>query len=149
MPQASFSTIAQLLEVLESLRGRTLRSGTAWNPAQVLQHCAQSVDGSLRGYPKVLPGILRATVGRVVVGRMLSKGVMRHNLVGPLPGGPPLDPTVDAQHALQRLLSSVTAFEAHGGPLQPHVLFGVLEKGAYGRYHVLHMADHFRELSWD
>jgi hypothetical protein len=46
--------------------------------------------------------------------------------------------------AVARLVAALDRFEAHTGPLQPHFAYGVLDKAAYTRAHLMHLANHWQ-----
>ena len=49
--------------------------------------------------------------------------------------------------SLDRLLTSISTFEAWTGTTAPHVVFGRVDKDRYARYHALHIADHFTDFA--
>lgn len=118
-----------------------------WTTSQILQHCAQSVEMSLDGYPQLKPAFVRATVGKWVARRFLRRGYLGHGVTAPVPGAPALDPELDAAQAKARLLAALDRFEAHEGPLAPHFVFGALDKDDFGRMHALHLSDHFADAA--
>ena len=117
--------------------------GGPWTLAQTLHHCAESIESSLTGYPRLKPAIVRATIGALVKRRFLGRGAMRHNLAAPLPGGPP--PTDGPpDEAVARLRRAIDAFARHDGPLAPHPVYGACTKAEYDALHAMHIADHLR-----
>lgn len=109
---------------------------------QVLLHCAQSIDYSLGGFPQMKPKLVRATVGRLVAGRFLSRGRMSHNLAAPVPGAPAIPAQGELDRAWQMLLDALDRFERHTGPMHDHFIFGRLSKDDFARLHAMHIADH-------
>jgi hypothetical protein len=117
--------------------------GGSWTLAQTLHHCAESIESSLTGYPKLKPAFVRATIGALVKRRFLGRGAMRHDLTAPLPGGaPPTDGPVDA--AIARLRRAIEAFARYDGALAPHPVYGACTKAEYDALHAMHIADHLR-----
>jgi hypothetical protein len=112
----------------------------------VLEHCAESIECSLKGYPKLKPAWLRATIGRLVKRRFLSRGAMSHNRKAGLPGMPPIGGDTPIPAALQRLHDAIAAFSEHDGPLAPHPVFGRCTKDEYARLHAMHVTDHLGGL---
>ncbi|HZT56441.1 MAG TPA: DUF1569 domain-containing protein, partial [Burkholderiaceae bacterium] len=55
--------------------------------------------------------------------------------------GQPLGP------ALERAIAALRAFDAHAGALQPHFAYGALDKPAYTRAHLMHLANHWNEAA--
>jgi hypothetical protein len=70
-------------------------------------------------------------------------GAMRHSLSEAIPGAPALVATEATSTAL-RLLQALARFETWTGTLAPHFAYGALDKHAYTRAHLMHLADHRR-----
>ena len=135
--------LAQAREALQKLRtagASTPSRGMTLH--QVLLHCAQSIDYSLRGFPRMKSKFVRATVGRIVVGRFLSAGRMSHNLAAPVPGAPAIPEQGELERAWTELFAALDRFEKHEGLLHEHFIFGALSKESFGRLHAMHIADH-------
>ena len=113
-----------------------------WTWAQVLVHCAQSIECSMKGFPKLKPKFIRSTVGRIVAGSFLRKGALSHDTTASIPGleDPPDGIELDA--AWERLSKAIEDFEGFEGELQPHFIFGDVPKTEYGQLHAMHIADH-------
>lgn len=142
-PVHTFPTLASAAEaVKQALRGH--RSRGAWSLAQVLDHAAQSIEYSMRGYPQMKSAVFRATVGSAAFAVFDSRGAMRHGLDEPIPGAPALGADVDA--AGGRLLKAMQEFERFDGVLQPHFAYGSLDKAQYTRAHLMHLANHWQEV---
>ena len=43
---------------------------------QTALHCARSIEYAVQGYPKMKPAFVRATIGKLVLGRFLKSGFM-------------------------------------------------------------------------
>ena len=68
-----------------------------------------------------------------------------HDLAAPIPGAAPL--TASDWHApAERLKAAITRFQAHTGTLKPHFAYGALDKAAYARAHLMHLADHWQHF---
>ena len=61
------------------------RSSDNFNLPQMLNHAAQSVEYSLRGFPQMKPALFRHTVGSAAFAMFDARGVMRHALAEPIP----------------------------------------------------------------
>lgn len=118
-----------------------LAPGSAWNLSQTLQHCAQTVEYSVTGYPRLRPALYRATVGAIAKRVFLARGAMRHPLGAEIDGAPPLDPDLPVPAALDRLAAAVTAFAAHGEPA-PHPAYGRCTHDEMAALHGMHLAEH-------
>lgn len=143
----AFDSVASALKTLEALKRAAPRMAGAWDLPQVLHHAAQSVEYSLQGFPAPKPAWFRATVGPAAFSLFSARGRMSHALDEPIPGAPgierglPLDPAVD------RALAALQAFDRHTGPLAPHFAYGALDKPAYARAHLMHLANHWQETA--
>lgn len=120
--------------------------GNPWNLSQVLQHLAQSIEYSLRGFPALKAGWFRATLGSAAFAVFDARGEMSHSLDEPIPGAPTLDGLLALKSSIDRLLAAMDAFEAHAGPLQPHFAYGELSKPQYQRAHLMHIANHWQQF---
>jgi hypothetical protein len=137
----SFDDVLRELDRLEqSLPAPT----TGWSLFKTLSHCAQSIEYSVHGYPRLKPAVLRKTVGKLVARRFLAQGRMRHDCAAPIPGAPPLEDQGDTPAAIARLRAAIDTFRRHEGELAPHLVFDRLPRPDYERIHALHIADHLR-----
>ena len=116
-----------------------------WSIAQVLSHCAQSMEYSLIGFPLDKPVWFQATLGRVVLAKFLRQGYMSHDVQAGIPGAPP-PADLEPRAALARLIASIDAFEAHRGTFAPHFAYGHVDKARYGRVQAMHIAQHLESF---
>ena len=144
---APFNSLAQARTAVQGLATRAARTSAGWPLPQVLAHLAQSIEFSITGFPELKSGLFRATVGRAAFAVFDARGAMTHPLDQPIPGAPDLAGQTDLAAAAQRLVAAIDAFEAHTGALQPHFAYGALDRVAYARAHLMHIADHWRELA--
>ena len=143
----TFANIASARRWLETLaREVDARSLTEWPLPRVLEHCAQSIEFSLHGFPQAEPEWFQASVGALAFAVFNRRGRMRHSLVEPIPGAPELL-SVDLAHSVQRLDRAFIDFEAHQGALMPHFAYGPLNKARYTRAHLMHLANHAEEIA--
>lgn len=146
-PIPGFDSFAQARDWLGELAANpAARSLTDWPLAQVLEHCAQSVEFSMTGFPQPKSALFQETAGALAFAAFNRRGAMRHGLTEAIPGAPALVAT-DLAAAAQRLLAAFAAFEAHAGPLRPHFAYGALDKGRYTRAHLLHLANHAQRIA--
>ncbi|HZS42229.1 MAG TPA: DUF1569 domain-containing protein [Polyangia bacterium] len=117
-----------------------------WTAAQVLIHCAQSIEYSLSGFPRNKSRLFQSVLGRLALGKFLRQGYMRHNLKAPIPGAP-LPEAIDPEAARNRLLKAIADFQAHDGAFAPHFAYGPVEKSRYDRVQAMHIADHLASFA--
>lgn len=138
--------IGALIDELDALRTRELRTTGAWSSYKVFTHLAQSIDYSLHGYPSLKPAWFRSSLGSAAFFAFETAGTMKHSLDEPIPGAAEIPAKGDSADALQRLIVSLERFVAHRGALHPHFAYGALSKGEFAHAHVLHVRDHLREF---
>lgn len=144
----SFSTLASAEEELGRLAAaKTLHAGATWTWAQTLEHCAQSIEYSMAGFPESKSKLFQSTVGPVALRVFSWRGRMTHDLAEPIPGAPALAVGSNAEAALMRLRDSIAAFRNWSKPLQPHFAYGALGKQEYELAHAMHLANHFSQFS--
>ena len=134
-----------LLEQLHSLQHKELTSSGSWNPSQVFQHLAQSVQGSFQGYPEHKAAWFTHSVGPVALKAFKTAGAMHHPLDEVIPGMPQLDATIPTQQALQSLLQALEQF-TQSTTLTPHFAYGVLHHQDYQAAHVMHIRQHLQQI---
>jgi hypothetical protein len=141
-----FAGLDEAMREVERLSQATVHAlppATAWNWSETLEHCAQSIEFSLHGFPAPKSALFQNTLGAAAIHLFALRGRMSHNLAEPIPGAPALDASApDASAALARLRQAVRDFTAHMGPLQPHFAYGALDKARYEQAHAMHLANH-------
>ncbi|MEJ6000579.1 DUF1569 domain-containing protein [Paucibacter soli] len=121
--------------------------GSQWNLAQMLQHAAQSIEYSMQGFPEPKPAWFQATLGSTAFAFFDARGQMSHTLDEPIPGAPALDAERSLKSSVQRLLDAMDAFAAFKGEFKPHFAYGKLDRNQYQRAHLMHLANHWQQLS--
>lgn len=139
-------TIDATLREVERLTALGLVSAGAWTAAQVLTHCAQSVEFSLDGFPVSKSALFKSTVGAAAFAVFARRGQMRHALDEPIPGAPELSSNRTLAAAGQRLRDALLRFDRHDGELAAHFAYGALTKSQYAMAHALHWRNHLDEL---
>src|SRR4051812_38987074 len=135
----SFAAVEGALQELE--KARSARLAGSWTVAQMLAHCAQSIDYSLDGYPTARSALFRKTVGPLALKRFISKGEMSHDLEAAIPGAPELkDGTL--QEGVARLRDAISRFQSHQGEVAHHFAYGKVAREAYEKVHAMHIANH-------
>lgn len=139
-------TLPAAMQLLERLVQASLHSVAGWPPAMVFNHCAQSVDYSIDGYPQLKPAWFRHTAGPLAFSVFAARGAMRHPLDEAIPGAPELNEPGEVRVALARLQLAFARFAAHRGPLAAHFAYGELSHDEYALAHVLHLYNHLALL---
>lgn len=148
--ELQFTSLAAASAALAQLKAApALRNQGGMSPFRTLQHCAQSIEYSLHGYPLLKPAAFRATLGPLAARFFLLRGKMRHDVSEPIPGALAISETGDLGQAFARLERAIAAFQAAvstGQALQPHFAYGDVDASDYARLHAFHLAEHFSTL---
>lgn len=141
----TFATLDDALTEMKRLAAAPALSSSsaAWSWAQTLNHCAQSIEFSITGYPQAQSALFQRTIGAAAFAVFAWRGRMTHDVAEPIPGAPALDTPADPQAAQERLQLAIEAFNFWPGPLQPHFAYGMLTKQEYEQAHAMHLANHF------
>jgi hypothetical protein len=145
-PVGTFADFDAVRRALSAL-GPQARTTAGWPLAQVLQHAAQSIEFSLDSFPTPKSALFQSTIGKGAWSFFNARGRMSHSLTEPIPGAPTLDPALPLERAATRLVAAIERFERHAGALQPHFAYGALDKRAYTRAHLMHLANHWTEVA--
>ncbi len=146
-PVQGFASLAAARQAIDALLASPgWRSTGSFNLPQTLNHLAQSVEYSMRGFPQAKPALFQATVGAAAFAFFDARGAMRHSLAEAIPGAPPLPAEDKLPAAAARLQAALLEFEGHLGGLAPHFAYGPLDKLQYTRAHLMHLANHWTEL---
>lgn len=129
-------------DLLRTLEGKALVSVNGWSPAEVFNHCAQSIEYSISGYPELKPTWFRSSVGPLAFSVFAARGAMRHPLNEAIPGAASLSEPASQAQALNRLQQAFSNFSAYQGELQPHFAYGALSHADYAEAHVMHLYNH-------
>jgi hypothetical protein len=142
--QLIFKSLGEALSELDRLtRAEALQPAPAWNWTQTLNHCAQSVEYSMTGFPQAKSQVFQRTVGTTAFKVFSWRGRMTHDLGEPIPGAPLLDASTPVAAAVERLKQAALAFTHWTAPLRPHFAYGELSKAEYEQAHAMHLANHF------
>jgi len=145
VPSAPATKPAPLDQLDQHLDGLTdVAAPGTWTLAQALAHCAQSIEYSIAGYPRLRSGLFRATIGPIVKRKFLRAGRMSHDIAAPVAGAPELPATLTFAAARDRLRAAIGAFRAHPGPFAPHLAYGPCTKEEYAALHLMPLDDHLR-----
>lgn len=145
-PAPAALSLAAAQQLLAGLADKRLVSLAGWSPAEVFNHCAQSIEYSIAGYPQLKPAWFRGSVGPLAFSLFAARGAMRHSLDEAIPGAAALSEPASQALALQRLQRAFGEFAGYRGELQPHFAYGALSHADYAQAHVLHLYDHLSRI---
>lgn len=139
-----FTRLEDALKELESIASakKVIVSGT-WDLAQILTHCAESIEYSMIGFPKHKPAIIRKTIGRIVFKKFSSQGYMSHDLNAPIPGAPSVSTGNSLKDSVNRLIKAIGDFKSFKGEYKIHFVYDSLTKEEWEKAHAMHIANHF------
>ena len=141
--QLRFASLAAASDELARLaEAKELVSSAASGWGQTLDHCAQSIEFSMNGFPQSKSALFQRTIGAAAIGVFAWRGRMTHDLSEPIPGAPALDAGADPVQAVERLRASMRKFASWSQPLRPHFAYGALSKPEYEAAHAMHLANH-------
>lgn len=148
MNKVMLGTLEEAKQELSRIQQGEVRSVGTWSAYEMLAHCAQTIEYAMSGYPVMKPKVVRSTIGRVAIRKFLKQGYMKHSLTAHVPGAHKPEGKGTAQEGAALLAQVIDSFQAYKGPLQPHLLFGNLDKSEYDQYFAMHIADHLSELEY-
>jgi len=123
------------------------RSQMPWSVAQTIDHLAQSVEMSVRGYPLHKSRAFRRTLGAAMFAILKARAAMwSHDLTEPMPGAARFLPSLAVHGACRRLLAALDLFELSPDPLQEHFIYGRLTRDEYIVAHCMHVQAHARAI---
>ena len=143
---AAFGSISSAVRTLEALKNQPARTLGAWDLAHVLHHAAQSIEYSIIGFPAPKPAWFRSSVGPLAFAVFSARGRMSHGLDESIPGAPDIAQGMPLGAAVDHAVAALQAFDRHGSALAPHFAYGALDKPAYTRAHLMHLANHWNEV---
>ncbi len=134
----SFRDLEQEIEKIEKAVG--LKTTGVWSVYQILQHLTDMLHGSMHGFPKHQPKIVRMTVGKYMYKKIIKSGMMRQGY--PNASAPAKREDAPIQPAIQRLRSMITEFENFNGHMAMHPFFDRLNKEEWTNLHLIHFSLH-------
>ncbi|MCW7490534.1 DUF1569 domain-containing protein [Leptospira meyeri] len=101
--------------------------------SQIYDFLAESIELSIQRIGSTNKrNTINKLLGKYKFAKLISKG--NYTKANQIPGFPPKD-LGDADSALLRLKTSLTAFKLHSGPFAEHSVFGELDKKQWERVH--------------
>ncbi len=147
MPQRplDFKTFAEVRSELDRLHQSGYEKLGQWDLAQVCDHLAFFIRGSLDGFTFRVPWLFKVLFGKMVLRRILTQRRMKPGVFTPqkpLPssGG-------DEAAAVARLKGLLDRLEGLSGELHPSPFFGRLTPDEWRQMHLIHAGHHLSFLS--
>lgn len=149
-------TIDAVLAKIDALSKQSLTVTGAWSLNQFFDHCAQSVEYSMTGFPEHKSAAFKNTLGNLAFAAFSVQGQMTHALDEAIPGAPMIDAleinTLEStlsinEQAFARLKKSLYEFQRYQGELAPHFAYGALSKQDYELAHAMHFYNHLAEIT--
>jgi hypothetical protein len=137
-------TFASLDEVMPEVERLLLGHTTVgnWSLGQICSHLAQGIRFTLDGFPSEarLPWIIRTTIGRFILWRILRVGRFVRRMRMPAKYEPPSG--ADARVEAESLRAALERFKVHTCPLAEHPLKGQVSRAVWEQFHCIHCAHH-------
>lgn len=140
----TFAEVEAQLKLIENASKIILSPG-GWTLPQILEHCAQSIEGSLNGFPKNKSKLFQHTIGKIAFSMFDRSNAMNHGLTEAIPGAD-FSPGLQLTQALSRLHRAIDQFKNFNGKLYPHFAYGNLSKAQHEKAHSMHISNHLSSL---
>lgn len=111
-----------------------------WTLAQICNHLAAAIQGSIDGFDVRAPWFLRITLGKMMKRKVLASGKLQEGVKLPDEALP--KPGLDARAEAEALRACIRLFPAHTGPMAAHPFFGPMSHAEWTRLHTIHCAHH-------
>lgn len=142
-----YDSLEEALGALEQIaRARRIVLSPGWSLPEIFEHCAQSLEGVMAGFPCEKSRLFQNTVGSLAFHVFDWRGYMNHNLSEAIPCCE-FTPALENEAGFRRLIGAIEAFRRYEGPLHPHFAYGALTKVQAGKANAMHMANHFSVLA--
>jgi hypothetical protein len=138
--ELQFKDIAEVVAEVERLHRDGHEKLGQWDLAQVCDHLAYFIRGSLDGHAFRVPWLLKVLFGRLVLRRILKTRRMRAS--APTPQRPLPSAGGDEGAAVARLRQELERLQAHQGEMHPSPFFGYLTPQEWRELHLIHCAHH-------
>jgi hypothetical protein len=143
--QLDFKDFAEVVAEVDRLHTNGYRKLGQWDLAQVCNHTAYFIQGSLDGFTFRVPWLLKVLFGRLLLRRILKR--RRMSAGGPTPQKPLPEPGGDEALAVANFKQVVEKFQAHTGDLHASPFFGYLTPQQWWDLHLIHCAHHLGFLA--
>jgi Protein of unknown function (DUF1569) len=129
----------------KKIRSHSADDAPGWSLAHIAEHCAQSIEFSMNGFPSPKSALFQSTVGKAAIAVFSARGKMSHSTNEPIPGALALNST-QVVPALDRLRAAANGLTQFNGTLKPHFAYGALTKPEMISANVFHIANHLSKI---
>ncbi len=143
-----FRSLEEAEDELTNLQNTFPNIDTAgqWALPVMLDHCAESLEFTLTGYPEMKPEWFRMIVGPVAKHVFLWQGKMSHNTLDPIPGDEGMPHSKTEKEAFDRLFQSIARFKTWNREVAEHFAYGKLDRAEAEKLQAFHIADHLSKM---
>jgi hypothetical protein len=142
--QLDFKDLAEVRGEVERLHRGGYEKLGQWDLAQICDHLAYFMKGSLEGSTFRVPWLFKVLFGRFVLRRILKTRRMKEG--APTPQKPLPEPGGDENAAVERFLQMLERLRTHTGQWHPSPFFGRLTPDEWRELHLIHCAHHLSFL---
>ena len=137
--ELSFASLDEVMPEVDRLLQGYKTVGN-WSLGQICNHLVLGIHASVEQQPPALPWIVRKTVARVILKRVLSTGRMRENVQIPDEFRPKSG--LDDRAEAEALRAAIPLFLAANFTPADHPFFGPLTFEQWNQLHRIHCAHH-------
>ena len=138
--ELEFGDFDEVLAEVQRLRSAGYTRAGQWNLAQICDHLAYFIEGSLDGYGFRAPWLLKVIFGGFIRRRILNTRRMKAGV--PTPQTPLPPPETDEAEAVKRLETAIARFRQRRAEFRPSPFFGALSPEQWRTMHLVHCAHH-------
>lgn len=143
------TTLDQVKEELRRLeKAGSVKNDGPWTVFKVMQHCGQSIEYSMIGFPEYKSWLFQNTLGKIGKAKFIGQGYMSHNLGDPIPGAPVIQDTGNDKDAIRSLILAVEKFQRFTDSVRPHFAYGELNKSEADQLQAMHVANHLAVMDY-
>ena len=136
----NFTTFEAVLAEAERLARSPYERVGNWDLAQMCDHLADAVYGSMHGFDFAAPWILRKTISPLALWYVLKK--RRIPIRAKMPKRREPASGKDPSACIARLREQIDEFGSRSGPVAAHPFFGRLSYEQWTQIHLIHCAHH-------
>ena len=137
-----FKTFDEIREELARLSQGPLETTGKWSYFQILDHCAMSLENTMKGLERPMSWWRRNISGPMAARKIAAVGFLPVGIKGNPQTTADQRIEGDEKAALTRLYKAVEDFEKFEGKLSVHPRMGRLNKKLWMHFHAMHMANH-------